>query len=216
MASNPIHNDPAQEWPKRGGRMSEEEFHELERLNSDVRYEYIDGVAYMMSGGTVAHDLIADNVRAALRSRLRERSSSCNTFGENVQVLADSKKNGKRHYLYPDAAVTCSSEDMRPYNVLVKSPKIAVEVLSPSTEYRDRGVKLRAYQSCSTMHEIVLVNQFAPHIEIWQRDKEDVARWNVRFYDEGETVYFASLDIHVAIEELYQGVVFQTGEEDEE
>jgi Uma2 family endonuclease len=216
MASNPIHNDPAQEWPKRGGRMSEEEFHELERLNPDVRYEYIDGVAYMMSGGTVEHDLIADNVRAILRSRLRERSGSCNTFGENVQVLVGVKKNGKRHYLYPDTTVSCAPEDRRHGNTLVESPKLVIEVLSPGTEYKDRGVKFRAYQSCLTIQEIVLVNQFAMHVEIWQRDALDEMRWNKRSYDQGETVHFASVDIDVAMEELYQDVGFQNDEEDEE
>lgn len=72
MATNPkFTEEPSPNWPSRGGAMSEEEFHELERLNPDCKYEYIAGRVYMMSGGTVEHDLIADNIRASLRSRLR-------------------------------------------------------------------------------------------------------------------------------------------------
>lgn len=216
MATNPMHNDSAQEWPKRGGRMSEEEFHELERLNPDARYEYIDGVAYMMSGGTVEHDLIVDNIRAALRPRLRARSGSCNTFGENVQVLVGVKKNGKRHFLYPDTTVSCAPEDRRSGNTLVESPKLVIEVLSPGTEKKDRGVKFRAYQNCPTIQEIALVSQFAPHIEIWRRDPQNIDAWNCCVYREGEAVEFFSIDMCVPIEELYIDLTLPIGLEDEE
>lgn len=212
MASNPIHNDPAQEWPKRGGRMSEEEFHELERLNSDVRYEYIDGVAYMMSGGTMAHNLISLNIISALNQHL---TGPCTAFAIDVQVLVGIKKNGKRHYLYPDAAVTCSPEDIRPDTVLVESPKIVFEVLSHGTEKKDRGVKLRVYQSCPTIQEIVFVNQFLLYVEVLQRDELDKTRWNARSYGRGATVHFASLDVDIAIEEFYQRLPALL-EEDEE
>lgn len=215
MATTLTHSDSAQEWPKRGKRMTEEEFHEMERLNSKVRHEYIKGVAHMMSGVTMAHNLIALNIISALNQRL---AGPCTAFAIDVQVMVDVKKSGKRHYLYPDAAVTCSPEDIRPDTVLVESPKIVFEVLSPGTENRDRGVKFHAYQDCPTMQEIVFVNQFAPHIEVWQRDKENIARWNARSYDRGETVHLASLDIHVAIEEFYQRLpeLLEEDEEDDE
>lgn len=135
----------------------------MERLNSKVRYEYIKGVAHMMVGVTRAHNRIALNIVSALDRRL---TGSCTAFGIDIQVLVGLKKNGKQHYLYPDAAVTCSPEDNRPDTVLVESPKIVFEVLSPGTENRDRGVKFHAYQDCPTVQEIVFVNQFAPHIEV--------------------------------------------------
>jgi len=215
MASNPIHNDPAQEWPRRGGRITEEEFHKLERLNPDVRYEYIAGMVYMMSGGTMAHNLIALNIISALNQHL---TGPCTAFAIDVQVLVGIKKNGKRHYLYPDAAVTCSPEDIRPDTVLVESPKIVFEVLSPSTEKKDRGVKLRAYQSCPTIQEIVLISQFALRVEILQRDKQGDIRWHTRFYDRGATIHFSSINVDIAIEDLYQRLpaLLEEDEEDEE
>lgn len=214
MATNPTQPESSLNWPKRGGAMSEEEFHELERLNPDYRYEYINGRVYMMSGGTVEHDLIVDNVRAVLRSRLR--SSPCNTFGENVQVQLGIKRSGKPHFVYPDTTVSCVAEDIREGNTLVESPKLVVEVLSPGTETKDRGVKFRAYQKCSTIQEIVFINQYAPHVENWQRDEQDTTLWHSRHYDRRETVQFASIHIHVAIEELYQDLHFMQQYEDEE
>ncbi len=42
-------------WPGKGKIMTEDEYHELERLSPDRKYEYIDGMTYMMSGGGEAN-----------------------------------------------------------------------------------------------------------------------------------------------------------------
>jgi Uma2 family endonuclease len=216
MASNPRHSEPQWSWPGRGGTMTEEEYHELERLNPDRKYEYINGMVYMMSGGTVGHDLISNNIRAALRSRLRSHSGSCHAFGSGVQVPLGVKKSGKPHFAYPDTTVSCAPEDSRSDNTLIESPRVVFEVLSPNTETKDRGVKFHAYQKCPTIQEIVLVNQYAPHVEIWQRDKLDAALWHYHHYERGETIRFSSLDVYVEIGELYQDLDFMQQYEDEE
>jgi Uma2 family endonuclease len=59
----------------------------------------------------------------------------------DVQVLLGTKKDSKKHYVYPDAAVSCAAADRRPENALIESPRVVIEVLLPSTEARDRGVK---------------------------------------------------------------------------
>ena len=193
--------------------MSEEEFHKLERLNPDRKYEYIAGLAYMMSGGSVGHDRITRNVDFLLDQHL---SKQCIAFGPNVQVLLGVKKNGRKHFVYPDATVSCSAADKRSDNLLIESPKLVVEVLSPGTETKDRGVKFKAYQNYPTVQEIVLVSQFAQYVEIWQRDDLDTTQWHYRHYSPGETVVFASIDVHVAIEDLYRGLDFTSASEDEE
>lgn len=193
--------------------MSEEEYHELERLNPDRKYEYISGLAYMMSGGSVGHDRITRNFGFLLDRYLSE---PCAAFGPDVQVLLGVKKHGKPHYVYPDATVSCNAADRRSDNMLIESPRLVVEVLSPSTEVRDRGVKFKAYQNCSTIQEIVLVNQFAPYVEIWQRDELDTTQWRYRHYGPGETVALASINVHVEIEDLYRGLDFRLEESDEE
>lgn len=198
-----------------GKIMSEEEFHKLERLSPERKYEYINGKAYMMSGGSIEHDLIRRNVEAALARQLR--SSSCRLFGVDVQVLLGKKKNGKSHFVYPEATVSCSAADQHRGNTLVESPRVVVEVLSPGTEARDRGIKFKAYQQCPTIQEIVLINQFAPHVEVWQRNNElpeNLHAWYYRHYGPGEIVELASLNIQLAMQEIYQDLNFD--EEDEE
>ena len=129
-------------------------------------------MAYFMSGGSVAHDRIMRNVGYTLDSQLR--TGPRQAFGVDVQVFLRSKKDSKKHYFYPDATVSCDAADRRPENTLIESPRVVIEVLSPSTEARDRGVKFKAYQGSPTMQEIVLMSQFAPYVEIWQRDDQDI------------------------------------------
>jgi Uma2 family endonuclease len=217
MASNPKSTGSAGSawnWPRRGGAMSEAEFHELEQLSPDRRYEYLDGMAYLMSGGSVAHDRISRNIGYALDSRLR--SGPCRAFGVDVQVLLATKKNSKKQYAYPDATVSCSAADRRPENTLIESPRVVFEVLSPSTEARDRWVKFKAYQACPTIQEIVLLSQFAPYVELWQRDDQASNTWHYRHYGPGEVVEIKSIDVRIDIEDIYQGLDFEEVEPAEE
>ena len=193
--------------------MSEAAFHELEHLSPDRKYEYLNGMAYLMSGGSVAHDRITRNVGYTLDSRLR--TGPCRAFGVDVQVLLGSKKDSKKHYVYPDATVSCDAADRRPENMLIESPRVVIEVLSPSTEARDRGVKFKAYQGCPTMQEIVLMSQFAPYVELWQRDNQDITAWHYRHYGPGEIVEINSIDVHIDIAAIYQGLDFEETESGE-
>jgi Uma2 family endonuclease len=195
--------------------MSVEEYHQLEQLSPDRKYEYINGVAYMMSGGSIEHDQIRRNIESALARQLR--TGPCRVFGVDVQVLLGTKKNGRPHFVYPEATVSCKESDRRRGNTLIEAPRVVVEVLSPSTEGRDRGIKFRAYQHCPTIQEIVLVNQYLPYIEVWQRDEnqpDNPKAWRYRHYGAGEAVELTSLNIQISMEEIYLDVAF--AEEDEE
>src|SRR6516225_2600462 len=139
LTTDPLSTESSWNWPSRGGAMSEAAFHELEQLSPDRKYEYLNGMAYLMSGGSVAHDRITRNVGYALDSQLR--TGPCRAFGVDVQVLLGTKKDNMMHYAYPDATVSCEAADRRPENMLIESPRVVIEVLSPSTEARDRGVK---------------------------------------------------------------------------
>ena len=210
MATNPQReSDERSVWPGKGKRMTEEAYHELERLSPDRKYEYLDGVMYMMSGVSVAHDRISRNIGSALDRLLR--SGPCSAFGVDVQVLVGTKKNRKPHYVYPDATVSCDRADRRSDNTLITSPRLIVEVLSPGTEVRDRGMKMSMYRQCPTIQEIVLVSQFAQYVEIWQRNEEepdDPQAWSYQHYGPGETIDFVTIGVRIEIGEFLSRVEF--------
>ena len=203
-------------WPGKGKIMSEDDYHELERRSPDRKYEYIDGATYMVSGSSVAHDRINSNMRYELDRKLR--SGPCAAFGADVQVLIGTKSNSKPHYVYPDATVSCDRADRHPNNTLITQPRLVVEVLSPGTEVRDRGIKFKAYQQCPTIQEIVLVNQFAQYVEIWQRNErepDNAQAWSYRHYRPGDTIDLASIAVRIEIGELYQGLELDEGDIEE-
>jgi Uma2 family endonuclease len=90
------------------------------------------------------------------------------------------------------------------------------EALSPSIETKDRGAKFKAYQNQETIQEIVLVNQFAQYVEVWQRNEQDPNNpkaWLYRHYGPDDTVDLVSIDVHIEVGAWYRGLVFDDEEE---
>ncbi len=203
MAINPYWKEPSP-----GGPMSVEDYLQLDKSTPDAKYEYLDGIARLMSGGSVRHDRIARNTLRFIEDQFL--SGPCSIFGSDVRVLIDSKPGDCEQYVYPDATVSCDVADRRLDNTLIRSPRIVVEVLSPSTEYIDRGTKLAAYKAYPTIQEIVLINQRRPAVEIYRRDEEDDGVWHHVYYGSGSTVELVSVDVYLTMEEIYRGISFDT------
>lgn len=166
--------------------------------DSDVRYEYFDGEVTMMAGGSLKHADISNNIVGLLKTRLR--GSSCRAYNSDVLVQVS-----ERWYVFPDASVTCSAED-RDEDTVMKFPRVMVEVLSPSTELKDRVKKLRLYKQCPTIQEYMLVSTDRPLVEIHRREKDDF--WSYRSFGPDEEIMLASLDVRFPIEDIYDGIRF--------
>jgi Uma2 family endonuclease len=135
------------------------------------RYEYLDGVIRMMTGGTVDHATIRLNVAAGLLPGVRARR--CRIFDEGPKVV------GNSFSMYPDVMVTCKSPD--PKAAFVTEPVIIVEVLSRSTESYDRGSKWRAYQSIATLVHGVFISQDEVKVQVYTREG---ALWRFEVFDD--------------------------------
>src|SRR5215472_8282692 len=139
-----------------------DEYFALEHAG-DARYEYWDGDIVCMSGGTVSHSRIARNVLTNLSRRLARQQ--CEVFTSDLAVKTPSVP----PYRYPDVTVACGElrfENIRGVDALV-NPILIVEVLSPTTEARDRNEKFTAYKGIGTFKEYLLVAQDAVRITHW-------------------------------------------------
>src|SRR5712692_3010003 len=133
--------------------MTVDEWRELERKSRDIKYEYIDGQVYAMSGGSLAHGRISSNVVRTLEDALAAKGKPCNVYNSDVAVRLSPTR-----YTYPDASVTCDERDQSaPDKIDVQVPCVIVEVLSDSTEAYDRGRKFSLYRACPTVQEYMLV-----------------------------------------------------------
>ncbi len=180
--------------------MSVEEYLELDRSSSDVRYEYADGYAYLMSGGTPQHALTIGNFQGELSRQFRQRLSRCRAYPADAIVWLSEKI-----YVHPDVVVTCDERDLVSTDSL-RSPRLVVEVLSPSTERRDRSAKFDWYRACGSIQEIVFVRTEHPLVEVYRRQSN--GQWLLQLYAPGEDVELTSLNLQIPVDSIYEDVSF--------
>jgi Uma2 family endonuclease len=104
----------------------------------DVRHEF-DGVRPVaMTGGTLRHSTITNNIHFAVRTRLQ--GSGCWPYGPDagLATIGDAVR-------YPDALVSCTRVPDTAYTV--EGAVVVFEVLSPTSGRTDRIVKLREYRA---------------------------------------------------------------------
>jgi Uma2 family endonuclease len=165
----------------------------------EEKHEYVDGIIYAMAGATENHVSITDNFTAILRSHLR--GNPCKAFSSDMKVNIAAKK----IYYYPDLLVTCDDHDR--LNKSHKAyPCLIIEVLSNSTEAKDRGVKFANYQTLESLQEYVLVNQWESRIEVFRRT--DRKFWLLQTYTEGELIELQSINLTIPMSAIYEDVDF--------
>jgi Uma2 family endonuclease len=109
-------------------------------------------------------------------------------------------------YTYPDIAVVCGEPRFaeKDRNTLV-NPTALVEVISPSTEYHDRGVKFHRYRQLESLKEYVLVSQDLALVETYVRQPS--GSWLLSESSGVDAVAtFESLDCKVSLAEIYHQV----------
>src|SRR5690349_11092570 len=120
-------NYPQRAIPQTGDRMTVQEYFRLDYTIPNEKYEYQDGMIRLMAGGSKEHDDIAFNTRLALKQQFQ--SGPCSVQGSDMRVQV-----AENTYFYPDVTVSCDVADRRRGIKVIQSPRIVVEVLSPSTE----------------------------------------------------------------------------------
>ena len=180
--------------------MSIEEYLKLDRESIDERYEYIDGYAYMLAGGTANHSTICVNITSLLHSRLS--NSACRVYNSDMKVRLSETR-----YVYPDATISCDQRDRGIVEAL-RFPRLIIEVLSPSTEAYDRSQKFDYYRECPTIEEYILIDTQRQAVDVYRRAKKDL--WTLHFFRSGDTIELSSLNISFPLSALYQNVLLPT------
>lgn len=186
-------------------RVTPEEYLRIERA-AEWKSEYIDGEMFAMAGASPRHVLIAMNLGAELRDRLR--GAPCNTYGSDLRVATDKR----RHYTYPDVVVVCGplqyADDNRD---TITNPALIAEILSESTERYDRGAKFERYRAVPTLAEYLLVAQERVHIEVYARQPNGA--WILREWNDRDAeIDLTSLGCRLRVAEVYANVELEEQE----
>jgi Uma2 family endonuclease len=98
--------------------------------------------------------------------------------------------------------VTCDERDR--FNKKQKNyPCLIIEVLSESTESKDRGVKFANYQTIQSLQEYVLISQWEQRVEVFRRSEKF---WVLQTYTVGELIEFQSINLQIPIDAIYEDV----------
>lgn len=114
----------------------------------EERWEIIEGVAYDMSPApSREHQRVSANIFAKIFNFLSGKE--CETYFAPFDVRLPKTKGASdeeiRTVVQPDIVVVCDRNKLDERGCL-GAPDIAVEILSPSTSYKDQTEKLRLYE----------------------------------------------------------------------
>jgi Uma2 family endonuclease len=181
--------------------MTEEEYLALERT-SDEKHEYLDGRVYAMAGASLKHGRIIKNTSGRLFSKLL--GGPCEAITNDLRV----RISATRLNTYPDIVVICNEPQLTDdYLDTLTNPTVLIEVLSPSTENFDRGMKWYHYQHIESLQEYVLIAQDSPRIEHYARQEDGTWRFSATIGLES-AVELPSLGCKIALAEVYANVTF--------
>ena len=166
--------------------------------DSGIKYEYVAGRVYAMSGGTINHLTVAVNF--ARHSGNQMAGKSCRTFNSDLKVriaLGD-----EFAFYYPDAAIVC--KPLGGSDRFTDCPTVILEVLSPSTRRNDEVQKFRDYLTIPSLQVYILAEADSTKVTIYRRKGEKFHRETVAGTD--AVLDLPEVEVSIHFTDLYRDV----------
>jgi Uma2 family endonuclease len=177
------------------------EYLALERA-ADHRSEFYAGEIFAMAGASKEHSLIVGQVVRIIGNQLR--GGPCRQYPQDMRVKVD--ETGL--YTYPDVVVACGEHrfEDNAFDTLL-NPTLIIEVLSPSTEAYDRGIKFQHYKKLESLQQYVLIAQDRASVEVFTRTESgDWLLKDAQSLTDG--VSLGSIGADLPLAEVYENVEF--------
>lgn len=170
----------------------------LEFLEMDfggAKAELVDGLIFMMAGGSARHAAIAVNLSAALLTRLR--GTSCRPYSSDLAV-----RTGEASIRFPDVSVYCRDDltDDTGDAKLLGIPRVVFEVLSPSTASNDQIIKLAEYRRLPGLQAVVFIDPETERARVVDTAIDREAAW----LPAGSAIDLPALGISVSHDEIFE------------
>lgn len=161
-------------------------------LPEGQRAELIDGEVYDMAPPMRIHQRLIHQLERRIGNHIDSKQGSCEVYPAPFAVFlnADDKT-----YVEPDISVICDKDklDARGCN---GAPDQVIEIVSPSTERMDYGIKLFKYRSAG-VREYWIVNPQKRTVNVYDFEQDE----KTRQYDFDEPIFsciFPDLSITIA------------------
>jgi len=150
-------------------RMKVDEFLAWSARQPDDRYELVDGEIVAMTRDTVRHNRTKAAAWRTFDDAVRAAGLRCLVLVDGVGVAIDDKT-----LRIPDVLVQCGAEP-DPDALIIESPLIVVEVVSPSSERDDTGAKIIDYFSVASVRHYLIIFSEKRVVIHHQRDEDEIA-----------------------------------------
>jgi Uma2 family endonuclease len=162
-----------------------------------TKHEFLAGEVFAMVGATDAHNTVAGNLFAIIKTHLR--ATPCRAYISDVKVRVEAVD----AYFYPDVLVSCDNRDHAEQSEK-KHPRLVIEVLSPSTGEYDRGEKFAMYRKIAELQEYVLVDPELHTADVFRRVSANEWRlWDTRGLSE---LRLESIQLSVPFTDVFENV----------
>lgn len=186
--------------------LSPEEYLAIER-QAERKSEYFNGAMYLMAGASLDHNIIVANVVITLGTQLKKKP--CTVLPSDMRLRLP-----MRNYAYPDVIVVCGTPELEDkHKDILLNPTVVIEVLSDSTEAKDRGLKAWHYRKIESLTDYLFIDQHTAKIELYTRQTN--GRWTLSEANGlSDTIEIASLQCQLAMAEIYAKVELQNADSD--
>lgn len=176
-----------------------EEYLSLEQ-QAQTRSEFFQGELYAMTGGSLNHNRIVNNLARLLGSSLV--GGKCEVFTSDVRLHVQAHD----LFTYPDVLVICGEPQLyKDRTDTVTDATLIAEVLSPKTEPYDRGPKSDFYRSLPSLKQILLVEQSSHGV--YTSSRQDGDSWLSSHLPVREgLIELPAPGLSIAVEDLYERV----------
>lgn len=136
-------------------------------LPDGQRAELIDGQLYNMAPPMRIHQHLLMNLSAIIHNYIKNKNGSCLVYPAPFAVFLNGDD---RNYVEPDISVICDSSKLNEQGC-DGAPDWIIEIVSPSTQQNDYGIKLFKYRTAG-VREYWIVNPVTRIVNVYDFEQE--------------------------------------------
>lgn len=161
-------------------------------LPDGERAELIDGKIYMMAPPVRIHQKLITEFISVLHRHIKNNNGDCEIYPAPFAVFLNADD---KNYVEPDISVVCdkSKLDDRGCN---GAPDLIIEIVSPSTQQIDYGIKLFKYRTAG-VREYWIINPVTRIVNVYDFENDRGTR-QYNFDDEIPVCIYPNLTVRIS------------------
>ena len=126
-------------------------YQDYKKWQDDERFEIINGITYNMTPAPkIKHQKISGNIYFSMKNQIKSKNIQCDLFSAPTDVVFDDF-----NVVQPDIFIICDKNKIAEDNIN-GAPDLIIEIVSKSTELKDRREKKNLYEKFGVKEYIII------------------------------------------------------------